>query len=66
MSTLIAAARAPPAGAGCQSHPRNPAPSRLLQNLRMPDFGALREKLPAMKMPAFKLPAALQRKPAQA
>ncbi|KAI7843724.1 hypothetical protein COHA_002622 [Chlorella ohadii] len=33
-------------------------------NLRMPDFAALRGKLPAVKMPAFKLPAALQRKPA--
>lgn len=38
----------------------------LMQNLRMPDFAALRGKLPAVKMPAFKLPAALQRKPAQA
>ncbi|PRW57619.1 dimethylsulfoxide reductase [Chlorella sorokiniana] len=35
-------------------------------NLRMPDFAALRGKLPPVKMPAFKLPAALQRKPAQA
>lgn len=39
-------------------------PPALMQNLRMPDFAALRGKLPAVKMPAFKLPAALQRKPA--